>query len=60
MYIIAVSPFGQQLLPFLQSLSGPGMSPIDQSSLGQQPDAVQHTSVAKVEQQKSTAAKDTE
>lgn len=54
------SPFGQQLLPFLQSLSGPGMSPIDQSSLGQQPEAVQHTSVAKVEQQKSTAAKDTE
>ena len=52
-----VSPFGQHLLPFLQTISGPGQSPVDQAPVGQPED----TSVAKVERPpKDTVTMDTE
>lgn len=53
------SPFGQQLLPFLQTISGPDQSSFDQMPL-EQPPVVQDTNTAKVEQPKVTATVDTE
>ena len=55
-----VSPFGQQLLPFLQSMSGPAQSPFDQEPLVGQPEAVRNTSAAQVEKPKATATVDAE
>ena len=54
-----ISPFGQHLLPFLQTISGPGQSPVDQDPVGQ-PGIVQDTSVAKTERPKDTVTVDTE
>ena len=49
-----ISPFGQHLLPFLQTISGPGQSPVGQ------PGVVQDTSIAKTERPKDTVTVDTE
>ena len=52
------SPFGQHLLPFLQTISGPGQSPVEQEPPGQ-PAVAQNTSVAKARQPKATPTMDT-
>lgn len=54
-----VSPFGRHLLPFLQTISGPGQSLDDQAPVGQ-PGVVQDISVAKIEQPKDTVTVDVE
>ena len=60
--LLYFSPFGKQLLPFLQTMSAPGQSPVDESAAPfQQPVATQGSSIAEAEQVKASVnAMDTE